>query len=215
VNVGGHDFRLQKGSPMINAGTFLTCTGGQGGGKEMPVADVKYFYSGFGISGETGDLIQLAGQNQTATVVDINYTINTLILDQNLTWTDSQEVGLAYLGTAPDLGTFEFDETVLNDIPHSNTHLHNATLLAVYPDPLNGRIQITFALPHTEEVAFRLFTMNGRPVKAYYPDKLAEGTRTITWDINTSGTASIPSGTYILLMQTQISTTQVKLVYVH
>jgi len=108
VNEAGLDFHLRSGSPMIDAGAFLTSTVGSGSGASMPVEDVGYFYDGYDIPGEQGDLIQLQGHTQTARIVDIDYDNNILILETPLSWTAGQGVGLTYSGSGPDMGAYEF-----------------------------------------------------------------------------------------------------------
>jgi len=103
-----HDFTLTEGSPMIDAGTYLTTTTRAGSGTEMPVSDAKYFYDGYGIAGEAGDTIQLEGQTTRARIVNINYETDTLTLNQSLTWTAGQGVSLAYSGNGPDIGAYEY-----------------------------------------------------------------------------------------------------------
>ncbi len=213
VNAAGHDFKLTKGSPMINAGTFLTQTLGQGSGKEMPVVDVKYFYSGFGIAGETGDRVQLAGQTETAKIVFINYTNNILTLDQNLTWTDSLGVSLGYSGGAPDIGAFEYDETGINGKQYANNNQDNI-IISVSPDPVKNRIQIIFTVSRNEEVAFRLFALDGRLIESMNTGKIPAGTRTIHWDINTPSYSPISNGMYVVVMQTHVAQAQVKILYI-
>jgi parallel beta-helix repeat protein len=112
IDAPAYDFCLQPGSPMIDAGTFLTRTVGSGQGTALRVADATYFCDGYGIEGEAGDVIRLDGTAQTAGVVAINYATNTLTLDHSLTWTSSQGVSLNYCGAAPDLGAFEHGAVV-------------------------------------------------------------------------------------------------------
>ena len=107
VDEDAHDFHLQPGSPLIDAGVFLTHTVGAGSGTTLHVQDAGYFCDGYGIDGETGDLIRLQGSTATAHVVGLDPATNTLTLDASLTWSDGQGVGLNYSGAAPDLGAFE------------------------------------------------------------------------------------------------------------
>ncbi|HET6428906.1 MAG TPA: PKD domain-containing protein [Phycisphaerae bacterium] len=102
------DFSLRPGSAMIDKGQFLTRTVGGGSGSSLPVEDASYFYDGYGIEGEQGDVIQLAGQSHTARVRKIDYDRNVLLLDQALSWKGGQGVALRYAGTAPDVGAKEF-----------------------------------------------------------------------------------------------------------
>jgi len=117
VDPANYDFDLNPTSPMIDAGVFLTYTTSAGSGLSMQVQDAGYFYDGFGMSGEVGDLIQLSGQTAAARIVDVDYDTDTLTLDQSLTWTAGQGVSLAYSGDAPDLGAYEYvssDQHVLS-----------------------------------------------------------------------------------------------------
>jgi hypothetical protein len=102
-----HDYRLSAGSPLIDAGTFLTKTASAGSGTTIAVQDASYFVDGFGIPGETGDLIQLHGQTETSRVVRVDYATNTITVDRALTWTAGQGLALSYSGAAPDIGAFE------------------------------------------------------------------------------------------------------------
>lgn len=100
------DFHLKSGSPAINAGGFLTTATSAGSGSIIPVTDAAYFTNGFGLI--PGDLIQLQGQTQQARVTSIDYTQNVLTIDTSLTWQQGQGISLAYEGSAPDQGAYEF-----------------------------------------------------------------------------------------------------------
>jgi len=107
VSETARDLRLQSGSPHIDTASFLTTASAAGSGTSLKVADATYFYDGYGIAGEVGDTIQLAGQTQRAVVVAVDFTTNVLTLDRSLTWTSGQGVALAYEGSAPDMGAYE------------------------------------------------------------------------------------------------------------
>ncbi|MHC4718065.1 MAG: PKD domain-containing protein, partial [Planctomycetota bacterium] len=108
VNAAKRVLDLRLGSPLIDRGEFLTRTVGSGSGTSLPVSDASYFYDGYGIAGEVGDVIQLASQTRTARVRKIDYEKNVLLLDQALTWESGQGVALRYVGEAPDIGAREF-----------------------------------------------------------------------------------------------------------
>jgi hypothetical protein len=100
------DFHLKQGSPAIDKGVFLTTTAGNGSGIMITVVDAGYFVDGYGIT--DGDLIQLQGQAETARVVKVDYSSNTITVDKSLAWTSGMGVAFAYSGTAPDAGAFEY-----------------------------------------------------------------------------------------------------------
>lgn len=108
VDATNFNFHLQAGSPMIDAGAFLTRTMSAGQGTHLPVADATWCFDGFGIPGELGDEIQLEGDPRTSRVARIDYGNKTLILESSLNWTNGQRVALRYGGSAPDVGAFEW-----------------------------------------------------------------------------------------------------------
>ena len=93
-NINNFDFHLQSTSPAINSGVFLTTTTSVGTGSVIQVADAGYFIDGFGIT--NGDVIQLQGQSQTATITAINYTTNTITVDRkfNMDFRAGSKLGL-------------------------------------------------------------------------------------------------------------------------
>jgi parallel beta-helix repeat protein len=102
------DFRLKANSSYIDAGQFLTKAKTAGTGNAVEVVDSGFFYDGFSISGEEGDLIQLAGENTIARIESIDYSRNIITLDRDVSWIEGQGIGLVYAGVAPDVGAYEF-----------------------------------------------------------------------------------------------------------
>lgn len=103
------DFRLKAASPCIDKGVFLTTvTSAAGTGTTFTVADAGFFYDGWGIPGEKGDMIQFADSDAIARILTIDYDKNTITVDRPLTWNSGQGVSLPYSGKAPDLGAYEF-----------------------------------------------------------------------------------------------------------
>ena len=137
IDPSTYDFHLTQGSPMIDAGAFLTETTSSGSGTTMVVADASYFVDNFGISNFYGDLIQLEGQTERATITNINYTTNTITLDVALTWVNGQKISRAYNGTAPDVGVYEYDENSL-----SLNADNNYSTFKLYPNPTTSLINI-------------------------------------------------------------------------
>ena len=107
VATANHNYSAAAGSPLIDAGEPLTTTLGAGSGRVLDVADASWFYDGFGIEAEQGDVVQLDGQTTSARIVRIDYDDNRITVDRDLTWQDGQGLSLAYVGAAPDIGVFE------------------------------------------------------------------------------------------------------------
>ena len=115
VDETNHNFYLQSTSNMIDRGAFLTNTVGSGSNSNiMIVDDAGYFYDGYNIISEDGDSIQLIGSLETANILNIDYTTNTLTLDNNLNWRAGQGVNLPYTGAAPDIGANEYNPLIVS-----------------------------------------------------------------------------------------------------
>lgn len=99
------DFHLQKSSPCIDAGTFLTTTIFAGSGDQIRVKDAGYFCDGWGIV--DGDMIKI-GSRPLVKIVNINYTNNQIKINQPIDWQPIEPVSLDYSGSAPDIGAYEF-----------------------------------------------------------------------------------------------------------
>jgi hypothetical protein len=103
------NYALVNGSAAIDAGAWLTTiTSASSTGNSFTVADPNYFFAGVTAASRTipGDTIQLQGQFNTTTITGI--AGNTITVTTPLTWTNGQGLALAYAGTAPDVGAFEY-----------------------------------------------------------------------------------------------------------
>jgi parallel beta-helix repeat protein len=109
TNPANQDFTLQPTSPAINAGTFLTTITSNTANSRtsLKVADAGYFYDGWGIPGEVGDIIKTQN-GQTTTIQSINYDTNAIVVNPAINIIKNEGVALKYSGSAPDIGAFEF-----------------------------------------------------------------------------------------------------------
>lgn len=91
---------LGFGSPLIDAGEWLTQTRGSGSSRYMAVDDVKYFAK--------GDKIYLQGKpGNPATITNIDYSKQFLTLNRAITWRKGDGISFKYGGRAPDIGANE------------------------------------------------------------------------------------------------------------
>ncbi|MCL5282290.1 MAG: right-handed parallel beta-helix repeat-containing protein, partial [Planctomycetes bacterium] len=127
------NFHLQAASGGIDAGSFVTAiTSATGRGAQFTVADPGYFYDGYGISQEQGDLIKLSN-GQMARIVRINYANGTITLDRTVSWGNGEKVSLAYEGNAPDLGAYEYILSAVRNLAVSGTSPNSLTLTWTVP----------------------------------------------------------------------------------
>jgi hypothetical protein len=111
------DFHLRRESPCIDSGGFLTTiVSASGSGTSLQVADAGYFVDGWSIEHVLGDEIQLQGSLQRARITAVNYITNTITVDKTLTWALNQGVSLAYEGSAPDIGAYEYIPSLVQSL---------------------------------------------------------------------------------------------------
>jgi parallel beta-helix repeat protein len=105
VNPLEGNFSLSENSPDIDSGRSLTHTVASGTGKSIPVEDARYFTGGYGLV--DGDRIRVG--TATARVIDVDYSANRIIIDQQLSWKIGDQVSYLYKGNNPDQGAIEQD----------------------------------------------------------------------------------------------------------
>ncbi len=95
------------------------------------------------------------------------------------------DVGLAYMGTAPDLGCFETGLTGFNDISISNK-------AACFPNPVSDRGYLQFTAEEGGRCEIRLFDVTGKYIRTLADRDIEPGGQRI--EINMS---DVPDGLYI------------------
>ncbi len=108
VNPDKDDYRLKQNSVAVNRAEALTVTTESNNSIYLSVKDVRYFYDGYGIPGEQGDLLMIGPNKTEARIVRIHTNENILELDRRVAFKKGDGVNLPYSGKAPDLGCFEY-----------------------------------------------------------------------------------------------------------
>jgi hypothetical protein len=123
VNASSQNFRLQAGSPAINAGTNIAwVTSAAGSGTTFNINDGQLFIDGWGIA--EGDVITVGGTTtRISSISGDSVTVAT-----SVTWTNGMPV---YWGTdtSPDIGAFPYGSTELTGA----TMTQNGTTYTVSP----------------------------------------------------------------------------------
>lgn len=104
-------FALTEKSPAIDTGLPLTKTLNASSGTELYVSDARFFFDGFGIEGELGDIISVGKSGNLVRVLKADIEKNLLILDRSLRWEEGDPVSLPYAGKSPDIGAFQYGNT--------------------------------------------------------------------------------------------------------
>ncbi len=111
-------FALTERSPALDAGSPLTTTVKSGSGIELLVKDARFFYDGFGIEGELGDIVSVGKSKNLARVIKVDIDKDLLVLDRDIQWKEDDPVSLPYAGKSPDIGALEYGNTgILTMVP--------------------------------------------------------------------------------------------------
>jgi hypothetical protein len=202
-NASSYDFSLQEGSPMIDAGAFLTQTNGSGNNSvTMAVEDAGWFMDGFGVV--NADTIQIEGQTGYAIITSVDYSSNTLSLDRALTWDDGKGVSLKYVGAAPDIGAFEFGDAATSLDPselQGKRVIPEAYTLANHPNPFNPSTQIFYSIPKAGYVSLIVFDSTGREVARLVTAYKPAGKYSYLWNAVNSAGRDLASNTYFVQLE--------------
>jgi hypothetical protein len=78
-----------------------------------------------------------------------------------------------------------------------------ATTLRVYPNPFNPQVTIRYELPAGDVVTLRVFDLGGRRVRTLLEaDSQVAGPHGLRWDGRDDAGRAVPSGTYLLRLET-------------
>ena len=209
-----HDFHLQPGSPMIDAGAFLTKTTNSGENSTlMQVEDAGWFMDGFGFV--DGDTIQVQGQTDRAVIISIDYSAKTLNLDRQLSWSTGQGVSLQYCNEAPDIGVFEFnDGTSALPKKKDEVTLPEMIDLSSHPNPFNPSTVVSYVLPQAGHVELVVYDISGRKVVQLDSGYRTAGPHKISWDAKDAQGWKIASGMYLLRIQAGEQVKTINLMYI-
>jgi hypothetical protein len=169
-------FALNAMSIAKNGGTFLTRTSAPGRGSVIPVEDARYFYDGFGIEGEKGDLIIIGPSKLMARVIISDMERNELTIDRELIWKEGEHVSLPFPGSTPDIGAIQNgDIGMLNIIPTCHpyiTSVGNQVYFSTIQRGVKGDIKMTWDLGDgnvsNEESPLYIYDVPGDYVVRFY-----------------------------------------------
>jgi hypothetical protein len=111
------------------------------------------------------------------------------------------DVGLPYIGTAPDLGCFE--TSVLTGIADqmNSSVPHEFSLSQNYPNPFNPSTEIRYSVPAVSVVKLSIYNILGQEVATLVNEQMQPGNYSIQWDAS-----RMSSGLYFIRLSAQTET---------
>ncbi len=116
------------------------------------------------------------------------------------------DVGLPYLGAAPDLGAFEFGSAT----PVAANQPSTFRGFEAYPNPFRQKLAVRFELPAAMEVMVSLWDLTGREVARLVEGWHSAGVHNVQW----TPPATLAAGVYLVVLQTKTHQHRQTLVYV-
>lgn len=108
------------------------------------------------------------------------------------------DVGLPYIGQAPDLGAFEYDpESAIPLPPHDMTTPEKVTLHSAYPNPFNPQTTIRFDLPKSCRICLQIYNAQGQLVRTLANDQEEAGHHRVIWNGEDEQGNPVESGVYL------------------
>ena len=104
-----------------------------------------------------------------------------------------------YIGTAPDMGAWEYYPVDSEEecIPNTGLTLNN------YPNPFNPITYLVFNLPKAEHVKLAVYNLKGQRVKMLVDEVLEAGENRIIWDGRNETGQPVGSGVYLVQLRSE------------
>ncbi len=123
------------------------------------------------------------------------------------------DVELPFLGVAPDIGAFEFDNETTYLAEENRPVLPEKFNLTNYPNPFNPITVVQFNLPRAGNVEVVVYDITGRKVIQLDSGYRTAGTHTLSWNATDDNGLQVSSGVYLLSVQTGKHVETIKMTY--
>ncbi len=118
---------------------------------------------------------------------------------------------LPFIGTAPDMGAYEYNPLGSEDNPAPDPATGPLTL-GNRPNPFNPKTTITFDLPETGRVKLGIYDLQGRLVKLLVEGDKEAGGHAVAWNGETASGSHAASGVYFYRLDTPGGSVSAKMV---
>jgi len=183
-NIGSYGIRIGSGTPTIEYSNFYN----NGEGNFWNVGDLIGINTMVNANGDSCDMyfnIQEDPLFTNPTNEDFTLQSNSPCIDAGI------DVGLPYLGSAPDMGAYEYEGT--NSVEPIDPIPTDFVLKPAYPNPFNPTTTISFDIPHESHVILTVYDLMGRELETLVNTIQPIGNHQITWDAS-----NYSSGVYLV-----------------
>lgn len=207
IYASGRNYRLSDESSCIDQGTALTKTISDGTGTVISVQDAIWFANGYGLTGTDTIRINL----ERLAVIGVDYDLNTITVNKELSWKQDDEVFFDFKDDAPDFGAFEYGTkyTVGADIsvfePEIPTGLNEYERFGLhgvknYPNPFKNSTVIEFELDKPGDILVEIFDVSGTRIKTLKKGNCSTGIHIVEWNGEDNNMTRASPGMYLCRM---------------
>jgi hypothetical protein len=90
------------------------------------------------------------------------------------------------------IGNYRYEEGTVNI-----SEVKNSAELVIYPNPAQGKVNISYQLPVSEQVSIGIYDLQGKAVQTWASEAKAAGKHELVWQAE-----NLPKGSYILRFST-------------
>jgi hypothetical protein len=137
---------------------------------------------------------ELKGQGNTSTRTEYSFTDKTVESGKGYSYR------LSDVSTKGEITVYAPLVITMNNLPEK-TEMENA-----YPNPFNPQTYISYQLSEDSRVEISVFDLLGRQVKSLYTGRQLAGSYQVYWNATDEKGIGVPSGAYLIRMQTNTIT---------
>lgn len=95
-------------------------------------------------------------------------------------------------------------------VENENSQIFQDTFISSYPNPFNATSTISFQLNETSKVQIKIFNTLGKEITTLLEKDLTPNSYTISWEAINKNGGPLPSGVYLIVLQTKNSIKSIK-----
>jgi hypothetical protein len=110
-------------------------------------------------------------------------------------------------------GLYLYENTTIVNSLVETTELPITFRIIAYPNPFNPKVSINLYLSSSGKTEVNIFNVVGQKVRSLFNGELNKGVHSITWDGTNDFSSNLPSGIYIVAVNTGKMVNAIKLTY--
>jgi len=111
-------------------------------------------------------------------------------------------------------GLYIYDNITVTHVENGKIEPPSTFHVTAHPNPFNPNVSITIYLELKSSLKISIFNIIGEKVKTMFNDDLNKGMHTFNWDGRNDSNQHLPSGSYIVVVQSETQVVSLKLSFI-